>query len=315
MEISKKIELHYYFNNDSHTMDAIIRHECEKELLSIYKEVIDMLDINVKIESEAFSEGGLKEVWKFLGENSQQLTLLVTVLVAVYSRIPVENKELVHLQIENLKLDNEIKKNDLKKIKNDIKIDEAITEDIIEKVIKKLDSDYKIVWHKSNFYKRLKYYPKVIKFSTQKLDENNSPLDEPNNVHREKFSSFILKSDTFPPLVDEVAVIDIISPVLKHGKFNWKGIYNGEIISFEMKDSIFKDAVLNREIEFTNGTAIKCVLCRNRKIDDFGVIQTVNNVVLTVIEVVTSSSTIETSQGKKYYKDKELRKNQLSLEL
>ena len=127
MEISKKIELHYYFNNDSHTMDAIIRHECEKELLSIYKEVIDMLDINVKIESEAFSEGGLKEVWKFLGENSQQLTLLVTVLVAVYSRIPVENKELVHLQIENLKLDNEIKKNDLKKIKNDIKIDERTT--------------------------------------------------------------------------------------------------------------------------------------------------------------------------------------------
>ncbi|MBL7815472.1 MAG: hypothetical protein JNL70_10690 [Saprospiraceae bacterium] len=296
-------------------MDAIIRNDCEKELLLIYKEVIEMLDINIKIESEAFSEGGLKEIWKFIGDSSQQLTLLVAVLAIVYSRIPVENKELVQLQIENLKIDNELKKNELKKIKNEVLSQEVITNDLIEKVIEKLDSDYKIIWHKSNFYKRLNLYPKVVKFSTQEIDENNIPINEPKAVKRDNFSSFILRSDRISPLIDENALIDIISPVLKKGKFSWRGFYNGEVLSFEMKDATFKEAVLNKRIEFSNGTIIKCVLCRNRKIDDIGLIQATNNEVLTVFEVVSSDTIFETPQGKKYYRDKELRKSQLELQL
>ena len=311
---ANKIELHYFFRDETHTMNAFVRNECEKELLTIIKEVILSLDIEVDIESEAFKEGGLKEIWKFLGKNGVQLTLIITVFGLVLSRIPVENKELVKLQMENLELDNELKRQELKKIKNEIRSDEELTDDIVERVLKILDKDYKIIWHKSNFYKKLNFYPNVTKLTTQRLNEQNEPVEKERTVEREHFGKFILRSDTFPPNIDEEAVIDIISPVLKKGNFSWKGFYKGEIINFEMTDQSFKNSVLNKEIEFINGTAIKCVLQQNRKIDEVGLVKIIQNKVLTVIEIITGENYVATEQGKKYKRDKELKNDQLKLD-
>jgi len=295
-------------------MNAFIRNECEKELLTIFKEVILSLDIEIDVESEAFKEGGLKEIWKFLGKNGVQITLILTVFVLVLSRIPVENKELVNLQIENLELDNELKRQELKKIKNEVKTNEELTEEVVERVLEILDNDYKIIWHKSNFYKKLNFYPKVTKLATQRLNEQNEPVEKERTVERQDFGKFILRSDTFPPNIDEEALIDIISPVLKKGNFSWKGFYKGDIISFEMNDQMFKNSVLNKEIEFINGTAIKCFLHQNRKIDETGFVKIVQNKVLTVIEIITEDNYLATEQGKRYKRDKDLKKDQLKLD-
>jgi hypothetical protein len=296
-------------------MNAFIRNECEKELLTIFKEVIISLDIEIDIESEAFKEGGLKEIWKFLGKNGVQITLVLTVLGLVLSRIPVENKELVKLQIENLELDNELKRQELKKIKNDVKTEEEVTEEVVERVLEILDKDYKIVWHKSNFYKKLNFYPKVTKLTTQKLNERNEPVENERTIERSQFGNFILRSDTFPPNIDEEALIDIISPVLKKGNFNWKGFYKGDIINFEMTDLTFKNSVLNKEIEFINGTAIKCVLHQNRKIDETGLVKVVQNKVMTVIEIISGDDYVATEQGKKHKRDKDHKNDQLKLDV
>jgi len=295
-------------------MNAFIRNECEKELLTIFKEVILSLDIEIDVESEAFKEGGLKEIWKFLGKNGVQITLVLTVFVLVLSRIPVENKELVNLQIENLELDNELKRQELKKIKNEVKTNEELTEEVVERVLEILDNDYKIIWHKSNFYKKLNFYPKVTKLATQRLNEQNEPVEKERTVERQDFRKFILRSDTFPPNIDEEALIDIISPVLKKGNFSWKGFYKGDIISFEMNDQMFKNSVLNKEIEFINGTAIKCVLHQNRKIDETGFVKIVQNKVLTVIEIITEDNYLATEQGKRYKRDKDLKNDQFKLD-
>jgi len=311
---TNKIELHYFFCDETHTMNAFVRNECEKELLTIFKEVIQSFDIEVDVESEAFKEGGLKEIWSFLGKNGVQLTLIATVFGLVLSRIPLENKELVKLQIENLELVNEIKRQELKKIKNEIRNEDEITNEIVDSAVEILNSDYKIIWHKSNFYKKLNYYPKVTKLTTQRLNEQNEPIENEKTVEREYFSKFILHSDTFPPSIDEEAVIDIISPVLKKGNFSWKGFYKGDIINFEMNDQSFKNSVLNKEIEFINGTAIKCVLHQNRKIDEVGLIKIIQNKVLTVIEIITGNNYVATEQGKKFKRDKESKNDQLKLD-
>lgn len=311
---SNKIELHYFFSDSTHTINAVLRNACEKELLQIFREVTNSLEFDIEIESEAFLEGGLKERWKLIGKNSAQITLIIAVITIILSRIPVENKELVKLQIENLKLDNEIKKEELKKIKIELQEKEIVTNEIVKKVVDSLEKNYKLIWHKSTFYKKLNLYPKVTSLATQQLDDNNNPVDKENLVLREQFGDFILRSDKFPPNVDEEAIIDIISPVLKKGNFQWKGFYNGQILSFEMKDKTFKDSVVNREIEFTNGSAIKCVLKQSRKIDDLGLIQIVNNQVLTVIEIVENDKIIETIQGKKIKRDKNTEFSQLSFD-
>ncbi len=310
---SAKLELHYFLSGDSHSMNATVRNECEKELLIILKELITALDIELEIESEAFVEGGLKNWWKAIGKNSAQITLILAIATVILSRIPVENKELVKLQIENLKLDNEIKQQELKKIKEEVKNDEDVTNEIVDKVVQRLENDYKLIWHKSNFYKKVNLYKKVEKISTQLLDEQNRPTDNENTVLRNQFASFILHSDAFPSLVDQEALIAIISPVLTKGNFYWKGLYKEQVITFEMRDKDFKNSVLDKQIEFFNGIAIKCVLVQNRKIDEAGIIQITSSEVSVVLEVLATDKIIQTPQGKKFLKDKKEKEKQTKL--
>jgi hypothetical protein len=310
-----KLELHYYLEGKSHSMNAMLRNECEKELLKMFNEVVSVLEIDVLIESEAYSEGGLKEKWKLLGKHSPQLTLIAAVLAIVLSRIPVENKELVNLQIENLKLDNEIKKKEIKTNTDSIKDNSEVTPELVEKVVEALENNYKLVWHRSNFYKKLNFYPKVEKISTSTLDVNNAPVSEEKTVLKQEFGAFILRSDKFPQNIDDEAIIEIISPVLKKGDFQWKGFYKSEIIGFKMKDKDFKKAVANKQIEFVNGFTIKCVLHQSRKIDDMGVIQIVKNEVITVVEIIINNKGELTEQGKKHKAYKESEKRQTKLDL
>ena len=83
-QISNKIELHYFFSDDSHTMDATIRNKCEHEILEIIKHVGDILNIELDIETEAYLEGGLKEWWSItLKKHPLLLAVFIGVLINV----------------------------------------------------------------------------------------------------------------------------------------------------------------------------------------------------------------------------------------
>ena len=74
----------------------------------IFKEISETLGLQLDLETLPAEEGGFKETWKFLGKNSAQISLIVSIAAIIISRFPIENKELTTLQIENLKLDNEL---------------------------------------------------------------------------------------------------------------------------------------------------------------------------------------------------------------
>jgi len=59
LKIANKIELHYFFRDSSHRMNAFTRNYCEKEILLIFKEVSQILNIEIELEAEALKEGGL----------------------------------------------------------------------------------------------------------------------------------------------------------------------------------------------------------------------------------------------------------------
>lgn len=316
MEIfdTNTLELHFYRKDNLHSIDAFTRNECERELLSVIKILCADLNIDATILCEIPEEGGFKEFWKFLGKNSSQLSLILAVIVLIYSRIPVENRKLTDLQIENLELDNQLKRSELDRLAK--KIDTgSISKEIIEKIVEHFENDFKVNWHKSNFYKKLLSEKDISAISFTGLDKENNKTIPEKIVEREEFQSFIVNSTEFPPLIDEEAIIDIISPVLKPGNFHWKGYYNKEIISFQMKDEDFKSSVLNLEVDFNNATAIKCVLQQNRRIDDTGKIYITLNKVITVLEVTESNATYETSQGKKYKKQRKENPIQLRMDL
>jgi len=72
------------------------------------------------------------------------------------------------------------------------------------------------------------------------------------------------------PIVDENAIIEIVSPILKKGNYKWRGIYKGVPLSFNMKSNEFKTLVQTGKVEFKNGSTINCVLEINRKMNSDG---------------------------------------------
>lgn len=154
IERSNRLQFHYYFKDDSHTIDSITRNECEKEIILIYTEIARTLGLDLNLESLPSEEGGFKETWKFLGKNSVQITLIVSVAAIIISRFPVENRELTKLQIENLQLDNEIKRKELEKLNLDFIQEDELDQQKIVDSVELVNKNYKISWRKSNLYKK-----------------------------------------------------------------------------------------------------------------------------------------------------------------
>jgi hypothetical protein len=248
--IHQKLEIHYYFDDDSHTMNAFVRNKAEKDLLEAIKRVGSILDNeNLVIETEAYQEGGVIEI----------LTILVPTL---HYLSPSINNIITHHFTKNTKaekLDIRIKEETLKSLESKNE-KEKIKEDIDTKLTDKLVARYV-----SNFYKQIDAYEKVKKIGFRDIESTEKEYI----VDRQYFKDFILIDDTTVD-EDDDAIIEIISPVLKEGKDRWKGIYKYEKINFSMGDSKFKDEVIDCEYKFGNGFSIECHLQITITFDEFG---------------------------------------------
>ncbi len=300
MDLSaEKLELHYYFNDVSHSMNALVRNQCESEFLAIAIEIAKELNFAVELESEAYREGGLKEIWKVIGKNGVQVSILISVIAIVSSRVPLNDPEIDDLQKQNLRLSIEEKKLRIRMLNKELEQDH-VNENTIIKVAEALETNLKIVTRKSNFYKQLNRYNKVDRIGFSSLNSNDFPIIDERIVLRNKFRNFIIQSHNLTPIIVEDALIEIVAPVLREGRFKWKGVYDNESIYFSMNDKEFNLDVLHEVISFKHGTAIECVLLNHQKLDETGEIQITGHSVSTVLRKIDSNENVETLQGKKY---------------
>jgi len=309
MDISNNLELHYYFSDKSHVIDSLVRNKCEAELLAIVYEVAASLGVDTKVITEASREGGFKEVWKLIEGNSSAIMVVLQVVLILVTTIPLlVDSEKEELEKELIKLQIEESKHNLKEVQKSIKNQENIEENV-SKATEQLKKNLKIIKRKSNFYSTLSSYPKVTKVGVVTLNDNFMPTSDELLVDRKNFRNFILSTNKLR--AEEVETeIEIISPVLKEGKYKWKGIYNNEPITFDMLDSTFKESVLIDDIPFKHGTSIVCVLRINRELDEVGDIKIKGYSVTTVIDKIDGVSVQETPQGKKYRYAKKQMENQ-----
>jgi hypothetical protein len=308
-----KLELHYFFSDDSHSMNALARNKCEHELLCIINEVSFLLGTQVHLEAEALKEGGLRELWNITGENSNQITVILLLLTLLVTFIPEGNDELEELQIQETQLSIEEKKINIEKLKKELRQNIPLKGLDHEGVISDLNSQLKIITHKSNFYSQLIETKKITKIHTVALDINDSPLDDGKTVERKHFHKFLLTTDNLKSETDEQAEIEIISPVLKKGNFKWKGIYQGEVITFYMKDKEFKNDVIAGNIPFKNGDFLECVIEKARKVDSLGEVRIVGYSVTIVVKKIDEKEIVKTPQGKRYWRTQENKKKQGNL--
>lgn len=300
---SNQLQLHYYFSDNSHGFDAVIRNECEKELLYLFHDVAKTLDFKLLVQSEPPKDGGFIELWKFFGENPNQVTLIISAIAIILSRIPVENKKLTKLQLENLKLDNKLKKKELHELKLKSKEEKEIDEELIKKVVELLLINYKIVWRRSNFYKKIAQYKRIYKVSNQRL-LNGEPIGNEREIPQSEFYNYVLSTDELPKNEIEGAIIDLISPVLKSGKFYWKGFYNKDIVNFQMIDPNFKLMVQHGQIPLSNKVILNTILVQDQKIDENGEIKVTKCTVPLVIKYSVNGTEYVTQEGELYLKSK-----------
>lgn len=315
IKFDNKLELRYYFNDKSNYMDAMIKHRSEKEVLSLVRTLADMLDIKMTVYCESFAQQeGFREIWSVAGENSRLISVLLNLFMQVWTRpsLLVGGQPVVDRSVaDEEKMQREIallRSNLRKKIP-------GIT--VTRELVELLSASPRFCKCKSNFYEAVRGYPKVTKFTLRELNENNRSRSGSLEVKREQFDYYILHSDELPPVKDNKATIEIISPVLKDARYRWKGIYNkgGETIDFYMCDEDFKKDMFDEKIAFKSGMCIDCVLEIQRKMSELGEVVNISYTVETVIRTRFDKMEIITPQGKRHLRKLEAEKKQLTLDL
>ncbi|WP_443738777.1 hypothetical protein [Treponema sp.] len=139
------LELHYYFTDVEHKIDALVQNRCEHELLSCMKEISKYFEIDYVFETELTKAGGIRKYFKLkpkLNEKDEKKILIdvrtavLTALITGFIINPLsqplstvlnnvvnsffEDKELKDLEKEKLKeeikalqLDNKQKQNSI----------------------------------------------------------------------------------------------------------------------------------------------------------------------------------------------------------
>lgn len=294
-----KLELHYHFYDHSHSMDAHVRNKCEAELLAIVHEIALEFGVKLRIDSEAYKEGGLKEAWRFLGANGAQISVIISLLALISSRVPVSDPVLDNLKKEETNLSIQEKRLQIEKLKREL-LQGDVSSDTVTSAADAVEKNLKVVTRRSNFYKNINHCHKIKSVGFSSLDINNNITSVEKIVKRNDFHKFVLHSDSMPSLRYEDAKIEIVSPVLRQGDYKWRGIFNGEPISFTMLDREFKQDVLQKKVSFQNGSMVECVLKLTRKLNEVGEVVPQNYIVETVIEKIDGDSRVYTNQGKRY---------------
>ena len=315
IKFDNKLELRYYFNDKSNYMDAMIKHRSEKEVLSLVRTLADMLDIKMTVYCESFAQQeGFREIWSVAGENSRLISVLLNLFMQVWTRpsLLVGGQPVVDRSVtdeEKMQREIALLRSNLRKKMPGI----TVTRELVEL----LSASPRFCKCKSNFYEAVRGYPKVTKFTLRELNENNRSRSGSLEVKREQFDDYILRSDELPPVKDNKATIEIISPVLKDARYRWKGIYNkgGETIDFYMCDEDFKKDMFDEKIAFKSGMCIDCVLEIQRKMSELGEVVNISYTVETVIRTRFDKMEIITPQGKRHLRKLEAEKKQLTLDL
>lgn len=308
------VEVHYWFNDNTHLMDAFVQNRCEYELLGILKEISNTFKIEIIVETEPLENGGLRRWFKLASkEENKKATITTAIVTALLTTILVTPlsttiTKLTEKAIEKIFEDPELK--DLEKEKLKLEIEKLRQETSYN--IQTLDRNNVVKKKKSNFYDSLEKYQKVDKVTVILADNNKKPIEE-KTVTRAMFKEFILVTDELEPEDYDDIVIEIISPVLKNGNYKWMGIYKGEPVPFSMKSKEFKELVQKGEVQFKNGTSINCSLTIKKKIDNEGLEKITNIEVNRVNHYFENDKPIETPEGRTHRKKKEAEKQQLNL--
>lgn len=314
-ELPHVIELHFWLKNGSHSMDAHTHNRCEYELLGILKSVAHVYGVHLEIETEPLSEGGIKRWFKVIAKSERKTAPITSAIIAAVIAAILVTPLSTSIGKITEKLLEEIFKNEQLEELNEEKLRLEIHNLRLDSAAKAktLDEIVSIKKRRSNFYTAVNDYEKVEKVSLALNDSSKQQKSQEHIVARSEFAKYILTTDDLDPVILENVDIEIISPVLKNGNYKWRGIYNGNPIPFDMQSQEFKNLVLQKKVEFKNGSTINCTLAIGRKLNSDGEEEIVGYKISQVNHYFENEKPIETQEGRQQRQKRESDARQMKL--
>lgn len=298
--LPEKLEIHYYLKDNEHVMNAFVFNECERELLTLIKELTSLLSLqDYSIDIEAISEGGVRDRILIILKNQHLVGFVLGIISTVITGKLADDSELKYLEKEKLKLE-------IQKLKKEQKVPQ-VSDTIIVKIADLINTHAKVAKRKSNFYANVLKDNRICQIGATVLDNSNRPIANEKIVKRKYFHDFVLDTNELAPVIIEDATIEILSPVFKNKKRKWIGTFEERSISFAMNDLYFIKQVLEEKVVFKTGTKINCVLRINKKLDEIGEVKISGYDIVVVLRCFDHSQDFETPQGLEYKRSHENR--------
>ena len=313
---SSKLEFHYVFTEDdrSHSLNAYTRNACEKEFLAIIKTLSTELGVHIDVNVEPKKDGSLIDVYNFMvSPNGLAVAVWATFFLEI---IKYSFPRKTRAEKENINIENEKGLLELVQKAKEMEEQGISLPPNIEKRLLNTYSSQKIKKQKSNFFKNLQKEQKIKSLEVSEVDIN----DETKKhvlflIPRGDFEDYFLYSDDLESEIDNNAIVEVISPVLKNGRYMWRGIYRRENITHEfvMADKDFKKTVIEDGISFQNGTELDCEVEICKKLDDNGDVFNAKYKINKVYDHRIGSNITEMPSGRKRREKQEFEKRQPSL--
>ena len=310
---SNTVELHYYFTDQEHRIDAFVQNRCEHELLTLMKELTKYFEFEFLIETELTQSGGIRKFFKIKPNNlskkdKKQIdvavrTAICTALITSFliNPLSVPVTKIVSNLMDRIFEDKELAEIEKEKAKEELK---SLKLDNIKKQ-QEIESNAQLRISRSNFYEILNEYERLDSVEFLEEDEQKNRAIVYQRIPQIDFEKYIIQQDTLEDEIVENAMVAIVSPVLskKTKNIKWRGYYNGELIPLIMKSEEFVTSVDEGLIEFKNGFIINCNLRieREKKKDDD---EKRRYIITEVISYIINEKVFETMEGKRYKQTK-----------
>lgn len=291
---AKTLEIHYYLDDGSHAIDAKAFYACQQELVGLIDYVAKQLCVEVDIKTIVRKEeGGVIEYLSLVSEHLPTVaSVTIGVLVGIIAPGLKEGfKQIITHRVTQMQKSKEEKELDALRLKEErLKLENRISELEEEKTaqLTSPNNEGAIQSRRGKFYASAKSVDalKGIGFGLKDSPESKDHIWNPG-VLREEFDSFITAHTVIAPLEDDGALIEVVAPVLtkERKKNKWRGIYNNNLISFNVLDKEFLQNVWSRKVVFSNGSSLQCILEIDREVNEDGVISLKNYKVVEVLEM------------------------------
>lgn len=246
MHDDQTLEFHYYLADGLHSIDAVRLNKIEAEALDVFLYIANQLGYDVSIEATAPTEGGYRQVWKFVKNPknvavttviasallggatvaASVLNALISAAAQVWVAQPKPDPALDKLQLELLKRSIEEKELDIEKKRRENESQREISvpgqmappafysDSKNDTKEQPLQLDIKVVARRSNYYKLLLGDQRVIGLGLSWSEDVFTKPQERFYVPRSEFASYIVPTESAQPDIIHDAFVEIVAPVI-----------------------------------------------------------------------------------------------------